>query len=72
MVLCYHEFFFRGKEAMNTNIPDFSSHYIEIGQSLVDLLPSDFQAAWARMEVPYGDVWSLGIYYLKKNNRYGL
>ena len=72
LAVCYHSIInFQQENAVNTNIPDFSDHYSVIGQALVDALPDDFQAAWARMEVPADNVWSLGVFYLKPNNRYG-
>ena len=56
---------------MSTTSPDFSDHYSKIGQALVDALPGDFQAAWAKMGIPGDNVWSLEVFYLKPNNRYG-
>ncbi|MDR1876313.1 MAG: antitoxin YezG family protein [Flavobacteriaceae bacterium] len=55
---------------MNAAIPDFGKHYTAIGQSLVDILPEDFQEAWAKVEME-DNVWGLEVFYLKKNGRYG-
>ncbi|MDR3159678.1 MAG: antitoxin YezG family protein [Zoogloeaceae bacterium] len=58
---------------MNTEIPDFGRHYTAIGQLLVDLLPKDFQKAFAGIErEQVDDTWSADVFYLKKNGRYGL
>jgi hypothetical protein len=58
---------------MNKEIPDFGVHYTAIGQSLVDLLPMGFKVAWAGIERDSADdAWSVDIFYLKENGRYGL
>jgi hypothetical protein len=63
--------FLQEEKAVNTNIPDFSSHYAEIGQSLVDLLPTEFKSAWAKVDIiSDNDVWSSEVFYLKDNGRY--
>ena len=43
--------------------------YSEIGQLLVDLLPPVFECAWIRVEM-LDDVWSLGIFFKKEDNRF--
>jgi Protein of unknown function, DUF600. len=55
---------------MNFNIKNEEELYTEIGQLLIDSLPEDFQKAWIRV-LMIDDVWSLSIYYLKENGRYG-
>lgn len=44
--------------------------YPKIAQSLVDLLPDNFEDAFIRVEM-IDDVWSVGIFYRKDNGRYG-
>jgi hypothetical protein len=57
---------------MKNDFPDFSVHYHLIGQSLVDLLPTEFRSAWATMDIiADDDVWSSEVFYLKDNGRYG-
>jgi hypothetical protein len=68
--------FAQGRNSMDFKIPDFSKHYQEIGQALVDLLPPSYQKAWAGFDVISDDeasglAFGMRVFYLKENGRYG-
>ncbi|WP_164897304.1 immunity protein YezG family protein [Pseudomonas alkylphenolica] len=55
---------------MQHKLPTQEEVYTEIGQSLLDAVPDDFEEAWVRTEM-IEDVWSIGVFYKKPQGTYG-